>query len=111
MYSSWDQFDDKLQPEWNKVLEWSSQANLAINMTNSRVLKIAAKQCISLFVIASGIPLLQVDFLKLLVVTFASDLEWDAHFDSVISEAAKRAFLIPNLQRAGCSTSVLYRLW
>ena len=103
-----NQPDDRLQSEWNNVLEWSSQANLPINMTKSCVLDIVTKRSIALSpVTTSGIPLPQVQSLKLLRVTFTSDFKWDAHFDSLISKASKRVFIIRNLRRAGCPASFI----
>lgn len=59
---------------------------------------------------ASG-PLPEVGELKLLGVTFCTDLKWNSHVHNIICKASKRIFIIRNLKRAGCPSDLIFRAY
>ena len=85
--------EDKLQLEYNNVLEWSSRHRLPINEAKCCVLDIITKKSI----IASPVtgpsgPLPQVSFI--LGITLSADLKWNSHVENIIKKANKRLYLI-----------------
>ena len=52
-----------------------------------------------------------VNSVSFLGVTLSNDLKWNLHFDKCIKKACKRIFLIRNLRRARCSSSLLFRVY
>jgi len=100
--------DDKLQQEYDNILNWSSSNMLPMNETKCRVLDIITKKSLVTSPVISPVGHLpQVSHLRILGVTFSSDLKWNTHIETVLSKANKRLYLIRNLKRSGCPPSSL----
>ena len=105
--------DDELQKEWENAIAWSSANRLPLNLTKCKILDIVTKNTISVrpVVTFEGNALPQVDTLKILGVTFSSDLKWNIHVRNVVSKASSRIYIIRNLKRSDCSKDLLYRAY
>ena len=83
--------DDNLQSEWDNLVAWSRRSGLPINEEKCRILDIVTKKNFipSQVVTSSGVFVKQVQSLTFLGVTFASDLRWNLHLDSVYKKAMR----------------------
>ena len=100
--------EDKLQVECDHIVNWSRDARLPLNLLKCCTLDIVTNKSLFLNpVCAESVFLPRVSFLKILGVTFSNDLKWNKHFESVLTKATKRVFLIRNLCRAKTPVSLI----
>ena len=45
------------------------------------------------------------------VSLFSNDLRWNTHIDCIVKKASKRIFLIRNLRKSDCPTSIMFRAY
>ena len=77
--------------EHNHMLEWARSVYLNINLRKSKIMCINT----SASTILPQLPdMTSADELKLLGVTFTSDLKWDKHFDLVVRKASSRLYTL-----------------
>lgn len=102
--------DDRSQLEWSNLEEWSNAHSLPLNCSKCVVMDFATKRslCLSDIKTTQGHTLPNVSTFPLLGVVFSSDLKWNVHVNRTIKKASRRIFIIRNLKRAGCSSSVMY---
>ena len=105
--------DDKLQAEWNALVEWSEMMSLPINYSKSQVLDIVTKSSLSLspVSVSSTVFLNNVNSFVFLGVVISDDLKWNLHFDRMLKKAAKRIFILRNLRRSGCPQYIMWRVY
>ncbi|MEL7309549.1 MAG: reverse transcriptase domain-containing protein, partial [Pseudomonadota bacterium] len=105
--------DDKLQAEWNALVDWSETISLPINYSKSQVLDIVTKSRLSLapVSVSSTVFLKNVNFIVFLGVVISDDLKWNSHFDRMLKRAAKRTFILRNLRRSGCPQNIMWRVY
>jgi len=108
-----DHHEDRLQEELNNITRWSREVGLPLNSSKSAVMDIVTKSALHLCPITdeSGSPFPSVSSLKILGITFSSDLRWDYHFQEVARKASKRVFIIRNLRRSGCPEEAMLRVY
>ena len=101
--------DDKLQQEWDNCVLWSENNHLPLNVSKCKVLDIVTKRSLVLSRVSCSpdcfLPL--VDDLKILGVTFSSNLTWNAHLNSVIRKVPQRIFIVRNLKRSACPPKLI----
>ena len=108
-----DDSDDVLQCEWNNLEMWSNEVGLFLNFDKCCVMNCVTKRSLSLkpLVTANLNEINTVSSVRLLGVTFSSDLSWNDHFSSVITRCYKRFFILRNLKRAKCSPFLLHKCY
>jgi hypothetical protein len=108
-----DNHEDRLQEELKNINRWSQEVGLPINSSKSMVMDIVTKSALHLCPITdeSGTPFPSVSSLKILGITFSSDLRWDSHFQEVARKASKRVYVIRNLRRSGCPKEAMLRVY
>ena len=85
---------------------------LPVNVEKCCVMDIQTKRSISLAPISTNDDFLPaVKSLKLLGVTFTSDMKWNQHIDNILTKASKRVFILRNLKRAGCPSNLTARAY
>ena len=87
------------------------QCTLAVYF--SCVLNVTTSKSLSLSSLTSpdGFVLPVVSSIRLLGVTFTDDLRWNSHIHNVLSKCNKRIFLLRNLKRSGCSSSIVLNVY
>ena len=104
--------EDGLQAEWNNCVKWSFFNKLPLNISKCKILNIVTKKNMTLSsVLSTSGRLPEVDQLKLLGVTFCSNLKWNYHVQNIVAKASKRIFIIRNLKRAGCPPGLIFRAY
>ncbi len=104
--------DDKLQDEWTNCLEWSSSHSLPVNTNKCKTMDIITQKGMTLGPISSSAGALpRVSNMKLLGLTFSSDMKWKAHVDAVVRKASQRLYIIRNLRRSGCEPSEIFKVY
>ena len=78
--------EDKLQIEYNNVLEWSSRHRLPINEAKCCVLDIITKKSIVTSAV-TGPSGSQVSSIRILGITLSADLKWNSHVENIIQKA------------------------
>ena len=102
--------EDNLQLEWDNLVNWSKAHSLPLNSSKCAVMNFVTKKSLSLPDISTseGNFLPTCSSLSLLGVLFSDNFKWNAHVQNIVKKASRRIFLIRNLKRAGCSSSVMY---
>ncbi|MEL7308254.1 MAG: reverse transcriptase family protein, partial [Pseudomonadota bacterium] len=104
--------DDNLQEEWNNCVNWASVNKLPLNIAKCKILNIVTKKNLLLSNVLSSTGFLpEVDELKLLGVTFSSNLKWNTHVNSIVAKASRRIFIVRNLKRSDCSPALIFRAY
>ena len=104
---------DSLQQEWDNLEEWSDSVGLCLNFEKSCVMNCVTKRSLLMSPIFSsdGSTINAVSSLRLLGVTFSSDLSWNEHFSLIASKCFKRFYILRNLKRAKASNQLLYKCY
>lgn len=105
--------DDRLQHEFDNVIHWSKSRNLPLNESKCRVANITTKKSLVISPIRdpNGIPLPCVSSLSLLGLTITDDMRWNSHIETTIRRCCKRIYVLRNLKRSGCSSSVILHVY
>ena len=104
---------DSLQQEWDNLEEWSDSVGLCLNFEKSCVMNCVTKRSLLMSPIFSsdGSTINAVSSLRLLGVTFSSELSWNEHFSLIASKCFKRFYILRNLKRAKASNQLLYKCY
>ena len=105
--------DDSLQDEFDNIKSWSDLAGLQLNFSKCSITNfITSKSLVCPPVFSSDVNVLPtVNEVKILGVTFSSNLLWNSHICNQVKKASKRIFIIRNLKRAGCDKKVLFNVY
>ena len=98
---------DDVKLEHQNMISWSTNVGLRLNLRKCKLLWIPKSASLSRPVIPD-IP--SVDEVRILGVTFTSDLKWDKHFDNVTKTAARRLYAL-RILRSCCSFDVLRHIY
>ena len=91
-----------LQQAANYIHDWSQENHLQLNPKKCKHTPPSFPG-----VSIEGVEFETVSLAKVLGITISSDLKWSAHIDSITTKAAKRLYLLRQLERAGISSSDL----
>jgi len=102
--------EDNLQKEWDNCVLWSESNYLPLNVSKCKVLDIVTKKSLKLSCVScsGSFSLPIVDNLKILGVTFSSNLKWNTHLNDVIRKASQRIFILRNLKRSSCPPKLIF---
>ena len=108
-----DSSQDKLQLEWNNLVDWSNTVNLPLNVSKCCVLDFVTKKNMSLSQVnlTDGSILKNVSSFRLLGVTFSNDMKWNLHIESIVKRARRRFYAIYHLRRSDCPTTLMFRFY
>jgi hypothetical protein len=101
--------EDFLQVEWRHLEEWSDSVGLVLNFEKSCVTKNSLE--VEPILTLNGSAIETVSSLRLLGITFSSNLSWNDHFSVMSSKCFKRFFILRNLKRAKCSPDLLFKCY
>lgn len=98
-----------LQQAVDHIYNWSQENLLQINPTKSKEILTHFKRTPVEHapVEIDGLSFERVTFVKVLGVTIRNDLKWNDHVDIILTKAAKRLYLLRQLNRAGVSSNDL----
>ena len=104
-----EQAEDRLQEEWDNLMDWSCSTQLPVNLKKCQTMDIITKRSCTInpILTVDGQSVKQVNSLCFLGVHFSDNLKWNAHFDMVIKKASKRIFVLRNLRKCGCPTHIM----
>ncbi len=105
--------DDMLQNEWSHIENWSRSVGLHLNYSKCVVMNCVTKKSLDLCSIrtAEDNVLASVSSLRLLGVTFSSDLTWNVHVEEIVKKCYRRFFILRNLKRASCPPFLIHRCY
>jgi len=110
-----DPCDDLLQMEWLHLEDWSLNVglHLHVNYKKSVVMDFNTKKSLVMSPVLSrdGAHISNVTSLKLLGVTFSSDLTWNYHVSDIVSRCYRRLYILRNLKRANCPPHIIYKCY
>ena len=86
--------EDVLQREWENLEHWCKDVGLFLNFDKCRVMNCVTKKSLVMkpLVTMNSEDIKTVNSIRLLGVTFSSDLSWNEHFDDVSKRCYKRFF-------------------
>ena len=107
------QSDDFLQCEWTHLESWSESVGLSLNREKSCIMNYITKKSLNIASIQTndGASLSTVSSLRLLGVTVSSDFTWNLHVNNIVNKCYKRFFILRNLRRAGCPSSIVHKCY
>ena len=96
--------------EVDSIKKWATENKMSINLTKTKELVVRGR---SKAPIPTPLPgIVQVDNIKLLGVTFHhSPNNWDSHFDTLLSKAGKRMYILRICKKFGYSRENLHYLF
>lgn len=105
--------EDKLQSEWNNLIEWSNSVNLPLNFSKCLVMDVITKTGLSTtpICVSNDFSLRQVNSFVYLGVTLSCDMKWNKHVENAVRKASRRIFIIRNLRRAGCDQQLIWNCY
>lgn len=105
--------DDSLQSEWSHLEAWSSGVGLTLNCDKSFVLNFVTKMSLNLQPVTThdGVVISTVSSIKLLGLTMSCDFSWNIHVDNIVKKCYRRFFILRNLRRSSCSSSVIFKCY
>lgn len=105
--------DDKSQMELEHLYAWASSHNMIINSDKTKVLDFTSTKKFTLphLLDISGHPLCSVTTANILGLYFQSNMRWDTHVNKTSAKASKCLFYILQLRRAGCSQSIMWKVY
>lgn len=108
-----DQADDHTQIEWENLENWSNDKGLKLNYSKCNVLNFVTKKSLIVddIMLSDGGVLATVHSLKILGVIISDNFKWNEHVKFVISKCYKRFFILRNLKRSGCPSTVIFKCY
>ena len=88
---------DNLQHEIMKIVDWTSQVRLDINVSKFKSITFSRKPVAPSNLNLHGVTISNDDHLKFLGIIFQSNTKWDSHVSSIIRKASRNMFLVKTL--------------
>ena len=85
---------NRISDEINNVKSWCSSHGLQLNCDKTKVM-IAATSKTQINLVPS---IRKQNEVKILGITYTSDLKWDAHIDDIIKKASQRLYIFKNVE-------------
>ena len=100
--------NDPLQNAASYTAEWCSENMMILNACKSHTISFSLKKCVETeSIIINNLPILDLNEVKLLGVTYDSHMKFTAHVDNVISKSKPAFHAIVRLRKAGISAQNL----
>ena len=107
--------NDPLQNAASYTAEWCSENMMILNACKSHTISFSLKKCVETeSIIINNLPILDLNEVKLLGVTYDSHMKFTAHVDNVISKSKPAFHAIVRLRKAGISAqnqALFYKAW
>ncbi len=100
---------DQIQSEMNHITEWSAENSLKLNTKKTYIFNVSfAKNVPESQLIVDGNILQSVEEVKLLGVTFCSDLKWKCHLDSILKKCKQGMYAVSILKQFGADAKSIW---